>query len=89
MNAWAPWVDLASKESKRTHIRISVDSWEYTNNDSSMVEVLKEEGRRCSKYSKRLRGLMPRTKEDMEKHMRSSMVSGKTLKGLDLAKQTS
>ena len=32
---------------------------------------------------------MPRTKEELQKHMGSSMVSGKTLKGLDLAKQTS
>ena len=28
-------------------------------------------------------------KEEMQKHMRSSMVSGKTLIGLDVAKQTS
>ena len=32
---------------------------------------------------------MPRTKEELQKHMGSSMVSGKTLEGLDLAKQTS
>ena len=32
---------------------------------------------------------MPRTKEEIEKRMGSSMVSGKTLKELDLAKQTS
>ena len=32
---------------------------------------------------------MPRTKEELQKHMGSSMVSGKTLKRLDLAKQTS
>ena len=32
---------------------------------------------------------MPRTKEELQKHMGSSMVSGKTLEGLDLDKQTS
>ena len=32
---------------------------------------------------------MPRTKEELLVHMGSSMVSGKTLKGLDLAKQAS
>ena len=32
---------------------------------------------------------MPRTKEEMQKRMGSSMVSGKTLEGLDLAKKTS
>ena len=32
---------------------------------------------------------MPRTKEDMLKHMRSSKVSGMTQRRLDVAKQTS
>ena len=32
---------------------------------------------------------MPRTKEELQKCMRSSMLSGKTLKWLDSAKQTS
>ena len=32
---------------------------------------------------------MPRTKEEMQKHMGSSMVSEKTLEGLDLAKEQS
>ena len=32
---------------------------------------------------------MPRTKEEAQKRMRSSMVSGKTQIGLDLAKQAS
>ena len=45
-------VDIASKESKIAHICISLDSWEYIGNESSVVE--KEEGRRCSKSSRRL-----------------------------------
>ena len=32
---------------------------------------------------------MPRKKAELQKHMGSIMVSGKTLEGLDLAKQTS
>ena len=32
---------------------------------------------------------MPKTKEELQKHMGSSMVSGKTLNELDLAKKTS
>ena len=42
-NEWDPWVDIASKESKRSHIRKIVDSWEYTGKESSMVEECKEE----------------------------------------------
>ena len=42
----------ASKESNRSHISISVESWEYTGNESSVVE--KEEGRRCSQFSRML-----------------------------------
>ena len=76
MNAWAPWVDLYSKESKITHISISVESWEYTSNESSVVE--KEEGRICSKSSRRFRVLMTRTNEEMHKNMRSSMMIGMT-----------
>ena len=38
-NAWDPWVDIASKESKRSQISTIVDSWEYTGKESSMVEV--------------------------------------------------
>ena len=43
VNAWAPWVDLAYKESKRSQISTIVDSWEYTSKESSMVEECKEE----------------------------------------------
>ena len=67
------WKYYSKSESKGSHISISIDSWEYTGNESS---VWKEEIRRCSKYSRRLWVLMPRTKEDMLKHMRSSKVSG-------------
>ena len=77
----------ASKsESKGSHISISIDSWEYTGNESS---VWKEERMRYSQSSRRLWVLMPRTKEDMLKHMRSSKVSGMTQRRLDVAKQTS
>ena len=38
-NAWDPWIDLASKESKRSQISTTVDTREYTGKESSMVEV--------------------------------------------------
>ena len=38
-NEWAPWVDISFKESKRSQINTTVDSWEYTGKESSMVEV--------------------------------------------------
>ena len=44
---------------------------------------------RCSQYSRRLRVLMPRKKEEMLKHNRSSKVSGMTQIRIDLAKKTS
>ena len=43
VNAWAPWVDIASKESKRSQISTIVDLWEYIGKESSMVEECKEE----------------------------------------------
>ena len=41
VNEWDPWVDIASKESKRSHTSIIVESWEYTSKESSMVEECK------------------------------------------------
>ena len=78
------WKYASKSESKWSHISISIDSWEYTGNESS---VWKEERMRCSQSSRRLWVLMPRTKEDMLKHMRSSKVSGMTQIRLDLAMQ--
>ena len=77
----------ASKsESKGSHISISVDSWEYTGNESS---IWKEERMRCSQYSRKFWVLMPRKKEDMLNHMGSSKVSGMTQIRLGVAKQKS
>ena len=59
-------------ESKGSHISISIDSWEYTGNESF---VWKEERMRCSQSSRRLWVLMPRTMEEILKHMISSKVS--------------
>ena len=76
----------SKSESKGSHISILVDSWEYTGNESSLW---KAEIMRCSQSSRRFWVLMPRTKAEMLKHMRSSKVSGMKRIMLDLAKQTS
>ena len=80
------WKYSSKSESKGSHISISIDSWKYTSNESS---VWKEERMRCSQYSRSLWVLMSRTKEDMLKHMISSKVSGMAQIRLYLAKQTS
>ena len=80
------WKYASKSEYKGSHISISIDSWEYIGNESS---VWKEEIMRCSKSSRRIWVLIPRTKEDMLKHMRSSKVSGMTQRRLDVAKKTS
>ena len=43
VNELDPWVDLASKETNRSQINTTIDSWEYTSKESSMVEECKEE----------------------------------------------
>ena len=77
------WKYASKSESKGSHIIISVDSWEYTGNESS---IWKEDIMGCSQSS---RVLMPRTKEEMLNHMRSSKVSGMTQISLYVSKKTS